>query len=41
MSFHTKHTAHMSKAELYLIYGFLAAFVACVIGYIISFGGLV
>lgn len=41
MSFHTKHTAHCSKLELYLIYGFLAAFVICIIGYIASFGGIV
>lgn len=41
MTFHTKHTAYMSKTELYLIYGFFAAFVICIIGYIVSFGGLV
>ena len=39
-SFHTRHTAHCSKTELVVIYGFMVAFVVCIIGYIAHFGGI-
>lgn len=41
MSFHTKNTAYLTNSELYIIYGFLIAFVICSIGYFISFGGII
>lgn len=40
MSFHTKHTAHLSWLELIAIYALLAGSVIALTVYVIKFGGL-